>query len=87
MTPKILNIGATAAEKSGNPIAAGQMRAAAKQIDNLQRTLDRRHFFWMRAARSALEGDMAELRNRVEMAEAEPLEIVLSTNHTKGAKE
>lgn len=33
---------------------------------------------WMRAARAALTGDMRELRNRVELTEAEPVAVVLS---------
>lgn len=49
-----------------------------RQIEILQRTLDRRERFWLRAARKALEGDMSELRNRVDMLSAEPAEIVLS---------
>ena len=34
--------------------------------------------FWIRAAKSALAGDMRELRNRVELHEAGPVELVLS---------
>jgi len=33
---------------------------------------------WLRAAKSALSGDMRDLRNRVELAEAPPIELVLS---------
>lgn len=33
---------------------------------------------WLRAAKSALAGDMRDLRNRVDLAEAGPVEIVLS---------
>ena len=33
---------------------------------------------WLRAAKSALAGDTRELRNRVELAEADPAEVVLS---------
>jgi hypothetical protein len=34
--------------------------------------------FWVRAAKAALAGDVRELRNRVDLAEAEPLDVVLS---------
>lgn len=34
--------------------------------------------FWVRAAKAALAGDPRELRNRVDLAEAEPVDIVLS---------
>ncbi len=34
--------------------------------------------YWLRAARMALAGNASELRNRVEMFDAEPLEIVQS---------
>lgn len=33
---------------------------------------------WLRAAKDALNGDFRELRNRVELAEAEPVDVVLS---------
>lgn len=33
---------------------------------------------WLRAAKSALAGDMRDLRNRVEICEAEPIDLVLS---------
>ena len=42
------------------------------------RQIARSEHFWMRAAKKALDGDMRELRNRVEMIEAEPVEVVLS---------
>jgi len=35
--------------------------------------------FWVRAAKAALAGDMRELRNRVDMAEAWPMKIELSS--------
>lgn len=34
--------------------------------------------YWLRAAKAALDGDPRELRNRVELAEADPVELVLS---------
>lgn len=34
--------------------------------------------FWIRAARSALDGDLSEIRNRVELHDAPPVDVVLS---------
>lgn len=44
---------------------------AAKRLENSRR-------IWLRAAEKALAGDMSELRNRVEMCHAEPMDVVLS---------
>ena len=52
--------------------------APEREIEILKRTLDRRERFWLRAARKALDGDLSELRNRVDMHDAEPAEVVLS---------
>jgi len=49
-----------------------------QEIRMLRRRLDMSTKYWMRAAKAALAGDMRELRNRVDMIEAGPLEIVLS---------
>lgn len=43
-----------------------------------RKRLDVQHTNWLRAAKAALNGDMRELRNRVELAEAPPVDIVLS---------
>jgi hypothetical protein len=56
---------------------------AADEIERLERLLkirdrqtiqNRAH--WVRAAKLALEGSPQELRNRIEMAEADPVELV-----------
>ena len=44
-----------------------------------RKMLDIQSRFWVRAAKAALAGDMRELRNRVELAEAEPVDVVLSS--------
>lgn len=51
-----------------------------RQIQILERRLDLQRKYWLRAAKKALDGDVRELRTRVEMEEAEPLQIVLSQN-------
>jgi hypothetical protein len=43
-----------------------------------RKRLDIQSQHWLRAAKAALSGDMRELRNRVELAEAAPVEVVLS---------
>lgn len=55
------------------------------EVEELTRERDRAvrrestsHRFWMRAAKSALAGDARELHNRVELAEAPPVAVVLS---------
>lgn len=60
-----------------------------------RKRLDIQTKYWMRAAKSALAGDMRELRNRVELIEAGPLDVVLSdaiiaafpSRSTKGASD
>jgi hypothetical protein len=58
-------------------------KGAADEIERLGRLLkirdrqtiqNRAH--WVRAAKLALEGSPQELRNRIEMAEADPVELV-----------
>ncbi|REF70420.1 hypothetical protein [Paracoccus versutus] len=49
-----------------------------REVEILKRRLTMSTKYWMRAAKAALDGDMRELRNRVEMIEAGPLDIVLS---------
>ena len=49
-----------------------------KQVAVLQRRLDQRQKYWLRAARAALEGDFRELRLRVAMADEPPCDVVLS---------
>lgn len=58
---------------------------AADEIERLERIIARRdrlaetsRTFWVRAAKAAMAGDMRELRNRVDMAEAPPVDVVLS---------
>lgn len=58
---------------------APDLRRAAKEIENLRRTVERNRTFWLRAAKKALDGDTRDLANRVAMCEAEPMEIVLSS--------
>lgn len=58
-----------------------------RRVQVLERTLKRREKFWLRAARKALAGDLSELRNRVEMIDAGPLEIALSTEQAAHTKE
>jgi hypothetical protein len=43
-----------------------------------RKRLDVQRKSWLRAARAALNGDMRELRTRVELAEAPPLDMVQS---------
>lgn len=43
-----------------------------------RKRLEMQRKYWLRAAKSALAGDMRELRNRVELSEAEPMDIVQS---------
>jgi hypothetical protein len=60
--------------------AAEQIRETEKAYWQAwaMKRLDIQAKFWVRAAKSALAGDMRELRNRVELHEAEPVEVVLS---------
>lgn len=54
-----------------------------RRIEILERTIHRNEKFWMRAAESALAGDDRELRLRVEMIKAGPMDIVLSDESTR----
>lgn len=47
------------------------LRLRDRQITTLRK-------FWLRDAEEALAGDLRALRNRVEMAKADPVEVVLS---------
>jgi len=65
--------------------AEAELSRLSGMVEDLDRTVKRRdrsaetsRKFWIRAAKSALAGDTRELRNRVELAEAGPVEIVLS---------
>lgn len=49
-----------------------------QEIRKLKRRLTLSRKYWIRAAKKALDGDTRELANRVAMAEAEPMEVVLS---------
>lgn len=52
-----------------------------QEIKHLRRTIERNRKYWIRAAKKALDGDTRELWTRVQMCEAEPLEIVQSTDN------
>lgn len=49
-----------------------------REVEILKRRLAMSTKYWMRAAKAALDGDMRELRNRVDLIEAGPMDIVLS---------
>lgn len=44
-----------------------------------QRRVEANNRPWLRAARKALDGDMTELRNRVALADAPPVDVVTSS--------
>ena len=48
------------------------------RADLRERQLKQCNDHWLRAAREALAGDMRALRNRVEMADAPSVDVVLS---------
>jgi hypothetical protein len=70
-------------------IAEALMEASSKreaEVTRLQRLLRNRdrmaeasRKFWVRAAKAAMAGDFRELRNRVDLAEAEPMQIFHSS--------
>lgn len=64
----------------GHPTAEGIIR----RLMHFLKLRDRQHIQlrdgWVRAAEKALEGDPRELRLRVEMAKAPPVEVVLSAD-------
>ncbi len=49
-----------------------------RTIARLSKQASTSRTFWLRAARAALDGDLRELRNRVDMADAPPVDVVLS---------
>jgi hypothetical protein len=70
------------------------LRALLEQNDRLERDIARRdrmaatsQRFWIRAAKAAMAGDLRELRNRVDLAEAPPVEVVLSARNALEGKE
>ncbi len=58
---------------------AERLRASEHLLAHRTKQMDTSRRFWLRAAKSALAGAPGELRNRVELAEAGPLDIVQST--------
>ncbi len=59
--------------------ALSRAEVAEKRVKTAVRSRESSHQFWLRAARKALDGDMRELRNRVELCEAVPVDVVLSS--------
>lgn len=53
-----------------------------RRADLRERQLAMCDRMWLQAARKALAGDTRDLRNRVEMAEATPVQVVLSDGGT-----
>lgn len=64
---------------------AKDKRIAELEADNrrMRRREETSLKFWMRAAKAALAGDTRELRNRVDLIEAEPVSVVLSARPNK----
>lgn len=65
--------------------SASDVSALQGEVERLQRLLKQRdrlaessRKFWVRAGEAALNGDTRELRNRIELAKAEPATVVLS---------
>lgn len=56
-----------------------ELKRLQKLLQNRDRMAETSRKFWVRAAKAAMAGDFRELRNRVELAEAEPMQIVHST--------
>jgi len=56
-----------------------EMERKVAQRDRMSVTSQR---FWVRAGKAALAGDARELRNRIDMAEAPPCDVVLSNRPT-----
>lgn len=58
------------------------LQAEVARLTHMLKVRDRQAMnsrkFWVRAAKAALAGDPRELRNRVELAEAPPVDVVLS---------
>lgn len=61
--------------KSDQEIEIEMLRRIIKRRD---RQLERLQNYWVRAAKEAVNGDMRGLRVQVALAEAEPVEVVLS---------
>lgn len=61
--------------KSDQEIEIEMLRRIIKRRD---RQLERLQNYWVRAAKEAMNGDMRGLRLQVALAEAEPVEVVLS---------
>lgn len=66
-------------------LAAARIEALERERDALERRIKVQNrsalntrSFWVRAAKAAMAGDFRELRNRVDLCEAPPVEIVLS---------
>lgn len=64
--------------KAENARLSAELAAANRTIARQHRQASTNRSFWLRAARAALAGDMRELRNRVDLAEAPPVDVVLS---------
>lgn len=58
--------------------AAERERAKAHWLQWHQKRMGISRAFWLSASKAALDGDLRELRNRVALAEAEPVQLVLS---------
>jgi hypothetical protein len=58
--------------------SAERERAKAHWLQWHQKRMEISRGFWLRAGKKALGGDLRELRNRVDLAEAEPVQLVLS---------
>lgn len=60
------------------------LAAAERRVVQRDKLAEASRKFWVRAAEAALAGDTRELRNRVELAKAGPLVIVLSEESNDG---
>lgn len=58
--------------------AAERERAKAHWLQWHQKRMGISRAFWLSASKAALDGDLRQLRNRVDLAEAEPVQLVLS---------
>jgi len=72
---------AEACEAAADALDAKDKRIAELEADNrrMKRRLETSLKFWIRAAKAALAGDPRELQNRVDLFEAEPVAVVLSS--------
>lgn len=62
--------------------AAERERAKAHWLQWHHKRVEISRGLWLRASKKALDGDMRELRNRVDLAEAEPVQLVLSESQS-----